>query len=87
MQVATSRGRNPPNCQRKTALADKKRFLSAKTESGCLSPTIILRSGTSTVSVNSITAVRITLPNHTSILSLLDILVVETASSSKVDGS
>jgi hypothetical protein len=51
-----------------------------------LSPTVILGSSTSTVAVNSITAVRITLPNHTSILSLLEILVTKTASSGKVDG-
>jgi hypothetical protein len=52
-----------------------------------LSPTIILRSTTTTGSTNSITTVRVTLPNNTSILSLLDILVVETSSTSKADGN
>lgn len=54
---------------------------------GFLSPAIILSSSTSTVSINSVAAIRITLPNHTSIRSLLEILVAEAASSSKVDGN
>jgi len=51
-----------------------------------LSPAIVLRSSTSTVSANSVTSVRITLPSNTSISSLLDVLVVEAASGGKVDG-
>jgi hypothetical protein len=58
---------------------------SLQTRAAPLSPTIILCSSTSTVAVNSITTVGVTLPNHTSILSLLEILVTETASSSKVE--
>lgn len=51
-----------------------------------LSPAIVLRSSTSTVSIDSITSVRITLPSNASISGLLDVLVVEAASGGKVDG-
>jgi hypothetical protein len=68
-------------------LADTWKFLPVTKTGSPLSPTIILGSSTSTVSIHSVAAVRITLPNHTSIRSLLEILVAEAASSSKVDGN
>ena len=53
--------------------------------SSLLSPAIILRSSTSTVAIDSVAAVRVTLINDTSVLSLLDVLVLEAGTRSKVD--